>query len=66
VIGGATGMTGAALLAARAGSSSVPGGSLPACCTRLPSIRCKPELMLRSPDEALSQATAIVAGPGHG
>jgi hydroxyethylthiazole kinase-like uncharacterized protein yjeF len=66
VIGGARGMSGAALLAARAGLQLGAGRVF---CGQLETLAVdpvQPELMLRSADEALSQATAIVAGPGMG
>ena len=66
VIGGAAGMTGAALLAARAGlilgAGRVFAGLLQALAVDL----VQPELMLRSPDDALAQATTAVVGPGLG
>jgi len=66
VIGGAAGMTGAALLAGRAalklGAGRVFGGLLQTLAIDL----LQAELMLRSPDDALARATAVVIGPGLG
>jgi hydroxyethylthiazole kinase-like uncharacterized protein yjeF len=66
VIGGAAGMSGAALLAARAGlklgAGRVVGGLLQALAVD----PVQPELMLRSPDDALAQASVAVIGPGLG
>ena len=67
VLGGATGMTGAALLAGRAalklGAGRVYVGMLEE--TNLDPVT--PELMLRHPDDALGQdLDAIVIGPGLG
>lgn len=66
VIGGAPGMSGAALLAARAGLQLGAGRVFGGLLETLAVDPVQPELMLRSPDVALSQATAIVAGPGLG
>ena len=69
VLGGASGMTGAALLAGRAalmlGSGRVYVGML---APEAPSIDLvTPELMLRHPDEALGmELDALVVGPGLG
>lgn len=69
VIGGARGMTGAALLAARAalqlGAGRVYAGLLGEDAPAFDPMF--PELMLRSPDDALGlDLDAIVAGPGIG
>lgn len=68
VIGGAQGMTGAALLAARAallgGAGRVYVGMLDTLTTRLD--QCQPELMFRSPAEINLAAMAVVAGCGGG
>lgn len=66
VIGGAAGMTGAALLAARAGLTLGAGRVFAGLLQALPVDPLQPELMLRSPDDALAQATAAVVGPGLG
>ena len=68
IIGGAHGMCGAALLAARAslhlGAGRVFVGLL---ATNRPAVDAgQPELMLRAPADALDHATAVVAGPGMG
>ncbi|TRZ97029.1 MAG: NAD(P)H-hydrate dehydratase [Rhodocyclaceae bacterium] len=66
VIGGAVGMTGAALLAARAGLKLGAGRVFVGLLQTLAVDPQQPELMLRSPDAALAQATATVIGPGLG
>lgn len=66
VIGGAPGMAGAALLAARAGLMLGAGRVMVGMLERLTLDPAYPELMLRTPDDALTQGTAIVAGPGLG
>ncbi|MCX7149464.1 MAG: NAD(P)H-hydrate dehydratase [Rhodocyclales bacterium] len=66
VIGGAAGMTGAALLAARAGLKLGAGRVFVGLLQTLAVDPLQPELMLRSPDAALAQATVIVIGPGLG
>ncbi len=66
VIGGAPGMAGAALLAGRAGLMLGAGRVMIGMLERLAIDPTTPELMLRTPDEALAHATAIVAGPGLG
>jgi hydroxyethylthiazole kinase-like uncharacterized protein yjeF len=66
VIGGAAGMTGAALLAARAGLNLGAGRIFVGLLQALGVDPLQPELMLRSPDEALAQATTAVVGPGLG
>lgn len=66
VLGGAPGMAGAALLAARAGLMLGAGRVMVGMLERLALDPAYPELMLRAPDDALAQGTAIVAGPGLG
>ncbi len=66
VIGGAAGMTGAALLAARAGLKLGAGRVFVGLLQTLAVDPLQPELMLRSPDDALAQATTAVIGPGLG
>lgn len=66
VIGGAPGMSGAALLAARAGLQLGAGRVFGGLLEALAVDPVQPELMLRGADEALANATAIVAGPGMG
>jgi hydroxyethylthiazole kinase-like uncharacterized protein yjeF len=66
VIGGASGMTGAALLAARAGLKLGAGRVFAGLLQTLAVDPVQPELMLRSPGDALAQATALVVGPGMG
>jgi hydroxyethylthiazole kinase-like uncharacterized protein yjeF len=69
ILGGAAGMTGAALLAGRAalqlGAGRVYVGLL---VQNAPTVDCgAPELMLRHPDEALGmEIGALVVGPGLG
>ena len=69
VVGGAAGMTGAALLAARAalrlGAGRVYVGLLEESAPTVDPVA--PELMLRHPDDALGQdLDALVVGPGLG
>jgi NAD(P)H-hydrate repair Nnr-like enzyme with NAD(P)H-hydrate dehydratase domain len=59
-------MSGAALLAARAGLQLGAGRVFGGLLETLAVDPVQPELMLRSPKEALAEATAIVAGPGMG
>jgi hypothetical protein len=66
VIGGAAGMSGAALLAARAGLQLGAGRVFAGLLQPLAIDPVQPELMLRSPDDALANATAMVVGPGMG
>ncbi|MDK9704670.1 MAG: NAD(P)H-hydrate dehydratase [Sulfuritalea sp.] len=66
VIGGAAGMTGAALLAARAGLKLGAGRIFVGLLQPLAVDPLQPELMLRAPDDALAQATAVAIGPGLG
>lgn len=66
IIGGAPGMAGAALLAGRAALRLGAGRVYVGMLERLPADAGQPELMLRPPEEALIQATALVVGPGLG
>ena len=66
VIGGAAGMSGAALLAARAGLQLGAGRVVAGLLQPLAVDPMQPELMLRSPEAALAQATTVVIGPGMG
>jgi ADP-dependent NAD(P)H-hydrate dehydratase / NAD(P)H-hydrate epimerase len=66
VIGGAHGMSGAALLAARAALHLGAGRVFVGLLETLPVDPVQPELMLRSVNDALAQATTAVIGPGLG
>jgi hydroxyethylthiazole kinase-like uncharacterized protein yjeF len=66
VIGGAAGMSGAALLAGRAGLQLGAGRVFVGLLHALAVDPLQPELMLRSPADALAQATTLVVGPGLG
>ncbi|OHC70405.1 MAG: NAD(P)H-hydrate dehydratase [Rhodocyclales bacterium RIFCSPLOWO2_02_FULL_63_24] len=66
VIGGAAGMTGAALLAARAGLQLGAGRTFAGLLQALAVDPLQAELMLRSPENALAQAMVAVIGPGLG
>ena len=67
VIGGAAGMVGAALLAARAGLKLGAGRVYAGLLEELSLDPCAPELMLRHPDDVLGlDLDAIVIGPGLG
>ena len=66
VIGGAAGMSGAALLASRAGLQLGAGRVFVGLLQALAVDPVQPELMLRSPENALAQATVAVLGPGLG
>jgi hydroxyethylthiazole kinase-like uncharacterized protein yjeF len=66
VIGGADGMTGAALLAARAGLQLGAGRVFVGLLSPLPVDPVQPELMLRPAENALANCTALVIGPGLG
>jgi len=66
VIGGAAGMTGAALLTSRAGLMLGAGRVFAGLLQALPVDPLQPELMLRAPDDALAEATTAVVGPGLG
>jgi hydroxyethylthiazole kinase-like uncharacterized protein yjeF len=67
ILGGAQGMTGAALLAARAALKLGAGRVYVGMLEELSLDPLTPELMLRHPDDALGQdLDALVAGPGLG
>ena len=66
VIGGAHGMSGAALLAGRAALHLGAGRVFVGLLEALPVDPVQPELMLRTAMDALEQATAAVIGPGLG
>jgi hydroxyethylthiazole kinase-like uncharacterized protein yjeF len=66
IIGGAAGMTGAALLAGRAGLMLGAGRVFIGLLEPLAVDPLQAELMLRTPDDALAQATTVVVGPGLG
>lgn len=66
VIGGAPGMAGAALLAARAGLHLGAGRTFVGLLDSMAVDFWQPELMLRSVEDASSQGTVLVVGPGLG
>jgi hydroxyethylthiazole kinase-like uncharacterized protein yjeF len=67
VLGGATGMTGAALLAGRAALKLGAGRVYVGTLEEMTVDPATPELMLRHPDDALGQdLDAVVIGPGLG
>ncbi|MCX7896536.1 MAG: NAD(P)H-hydrate dehydratase [Rhodocyclaceae bacterium] len=66
IIGGATGMTGAALLAGRAALMLGAGRVYVGLLERQAVDSLQPELMLRQPFDALEHATVIAIGPGLG
>ena len=66
VIGGSDGMTGAALLAARAGLQLGAGRVYVGLLQAMAVDPGQPELMLSSPGSALDQASVAVVGPGLG
>lgn len=66
VIGGAHGMTGAALLAGRAALHLGAGRVFVGLLEPMAVDPVQPELMLRSATDAMNQATAAVIGPGLG
>jgi len=66
VIGGAPGMTGAALLAARAGLMLGAGRVHVGLLAPLALDPVHAELMLRTPGDAITHATALAIGPGLG
>jgi ADP-dependent NAD(P)H-hydrate dehydratase / NAD(P)H-hydrate epimerase len=66
ILGGAPGMAGAALLAGRAALKLGAGRVYVGMLERLAVDPAQPELMLRTPDDALRLATAIAVGPGLG
>jgi ADP-dependent NAD(P)H-hydrate dehydratase / NAD(P)H-hydrate epimerase len=66
ILGGAPGMAGAALLAGRAALKLGAGRVYVGMLERLAVDAAQPELMLRTPDDALRLATALAIGPGLG
>ena len=66
IIGGASGMAGAALLAGRAALRLGAGRVYVGMLERLAVDPMQLELMLRSPDDALAMATVLAVGPGLG
>ena len=66
VIGGATGMTGAALLSARAGLMLGAGRVFCGLLQPVAVDPTQPELMLRTPEVAVEHASVAVIGPGLG
>ncbi|HYX65969.1 MAG TPA: NAD(P)H-hydrate epimerase, partial [Burkholderiales bacterium] len=66
VFGGAAGMTGAALLAARAALKLGAGRVYVGMLERLACDPCQPELMLRAAGEVFDLATVLAIGPGLG
>lgn len=68
IIGGDSGMAGAALLAARAALKLGAGRIFVGCLDRnLPAVDVhQPELMLRQPDEVFQHCSVIAIGPGLG
>lgn len=66
VIGGARGMTGAALLAGRAALALGAGRVYVGLAEPVAVDFLQPELMLRSPENALSPASVVAIGPGLG
>ncbi|RLJ65258.1 NAD(P)H-hydrate dehydratase [Sulfurisoma sediminicola] len=66
ILGGAPGMAGAALLAGHAALKLGSGRVYVGMIERLAVDPAQPELMLRTPDDALRLATALAVGPGLG
>jgi hydroxyethylthiazole kinase-like uncharacterized protein yjeF len=66
ILGGAPGMAGAALLAGRAALKLGAGRVYVGMLERLAVDPMQPELMLREPDDAMAQASALAVGPGLG
>jgi hydroxyethylthiazole kinase-like uncharacterized protein yjeF len=66
IVGGAPGMAGAALLAGRAALGLGTGRVYVGMLERLPVDPGQPELMLRSPGDAMAGATVLAIGPGLG
>ena len=66
IIGGAPGMAGAALLAARAALHLGAGRVYLGMLQNLAVDLAQPELMLRSPGEVFESATCLAVGPGLG
>ncbi len=66
IIGGAPGMAGAALLAARAALHLGAGRVYLGMLERLALDPLQPELMLKTPEQTLALATCLILGPGLG
>jgi len=66
IVGGATGMAGAALLAGRSALQLGAGRVHVGMLERLPCDPCQPELMLRGAEEVFDLATVLAVGPGLG
>lgn len=66
ILGGASGMAGAALLAGRAALKLGAGRVYVGMLEPLAVDPVQPELMLRTPQDALKQATVLAVGPGLG
>ena len=66
ILGGSAGMIGAAILTARAGLQLGAGRVFVGSSALVSFDPVQPELMMRSADDALLQATTIVVGPGLG
>ncbi|MDP1651282.1 MAG: NAD(P)H-hydrate dehydratase [Rhodocyclaceae bacterium] len=66
IIGGAAGMAGAALLAGRAALKLGAGRVYLGMLEQLAVDPVQPELMLRTPADAMCQATVLAVGPGLG
>ena len=66
IIGGAAGMAGATLLAGRAALKLGAGRVYLGMLERLAVDAAQPELMLRTPADALNLATVLAVGPGLG
>lgn len=66
IIGGAAGMSGAALLAGRAALQLGAGRVYLGLLERLAVDPVQPELMLRAADDVFAPATTLAAGPGLG
>lgn len=66
ILGGAPGMTGAALLAGRAALRHGAGRVFVGLLEKISVDPLQPELMLRDADEVLSLATCLAIGPGLG
>jgi hydroxyethylthiazole kinase-like uncharacterized protein yjeF len=66
IVGGAPGMAGAALLAGRAALGLGAGRVYLGTLERLAVDAGQPELMLRSPAEAMAAASVLAVGPGLG
>lgn len=66
ILGGAPGMTGATLLSGRTALKLGTGRVYLGMLERLPVDAGQPELMLRSPEEAVDNASVLAIGPGLG